>query len=204
MAKRRRILEKLVINEISGVDFPCQEGAGVAIMKRKATNMNEEVEGQMIDLEARIEHLTKTLATVTDKAEAKKDFDPFKRVRVTDFEQTVAEIQKRDACTATEAMAKARKENAAGFANYQANETNADFDSLVAAEIAKGCAPSVAAQRVGLKYPNAAAAMIAKKDKHPFEKLVDAIMEQDGVTRSVAMSRARKQEPVKFAHYQGL
>ena len=69
-------------------------------------------------------------------------------------------------------------------------------------EIAKGSPPSVAAQRVGLKYPNAAAQVITKREKHPFEKVVDAIMEQDGVSRSVAMSRARKKEPVKFAAYQ--
>lgn len=83
-----------------------------------------------------------------------------------------------------------------------ASETNADFDSLVATEIAKGAPASVAAQRVGLKYPNAAAQVITKREKHPFEKVVDAIMEQDGVSRSVAMSRARKKEPVKFAAYQ--
>lgn len=35
MAKRRRILEKFSINEISGVDRPCQEGALVTIMKRE-------------------------------------------------------------------------------------------------------------------------------------------------------------------------
>ena len=195
MAKRRRILEKLQINEISGVDFPCQEGAGVAIMKRKATNMNDELDGQMTDLEARIEHLTKTLAAATDKDQS--NFD-----EVVDFEQTVAEIQKRDNCTSQVAMAKARQENAAGFANYQASETNADFDSLVATEIAKGAPASVAAQRVGLKYPNAAAQVITKREKHPFEKVVDAIMQQDGVTSSVAMARARKKEPVKFAAYQ--
>jgi hypothetical protein len=183
------------------VDLPCQEGANVAIMKRKASNMNEELEGQMIDLEARIAHLTKILAAAPGE-QAKQDFDPFKRVGVTDFEQTVAEVQKRDNCSRTDALAKARQENAAGFANYQASETNADFDSLVATEIAKGAPASVAAQRVGLKYPNAAAQVITKREKHPFEKVVDAIMEQDGVSRSVAMSRARKKEPVKFAAYQ--
>lgn len=31
---RRRVLEKLILTEISGVDLPCQEGARVAIMKR--------------------------------------------------------------------------------------------------------------------------------------------------------------------------
>ena len=34
MAQKRRVLEKLKLTEISGVDRPCQEGARVAIMKR--------------------------------------------------------------------------------------------------------------------------------------------------------------------------
>jgi hypothetical protein len=168
MAKRRRILEKLIINEISGVDHPCQEGAQVAIMKRKASNtMNDELEGSVLDLEARIQALTKAVAAVTDK----KDFDPFKRVGVPDFDSTVSEIRKRDNCSRTEALAKARVENPQAFEEYQ----NVD---VVGEVIAKA------------------------SGRHPFEKVVDAIMEQDGVSRSVAMSRARKKEPVKYAAYQ--
>ena len=34
MARKRRILEKIGIAEISAVDHPCQEHARVAIMKR--------------------------------------------------------------------------------------------------------------------------------------------------------------------------
>src|SRR5262249_25372565 len=81
---------------------------------------------------------------------------------------------------------------------------NADaaFGALVEAEMNKGCSEAVARQRVGLKYPDAAAALIAKQDKTTLEKVVDAIVEQDGVSRSVAMSRARKKEPTKFQHYQ--
>jgi hypothetical protein len=35
MKTKRRVLDKLLLTEISGVDRPCQEGARVAIMKRK-------------------------------------------------------------------------------------------------------------------------------------------------------------------------
>jgi hypothetical protein len=200
MAKRRRILEKLMINEISGVDRPCHEGARVAIMKRAEsddrqteTDMDVEgLEGRANDLEAQIAHLTKALAAVGQR----------NRLSAEDFEQAVAEIRKRDNCSRTDALAKARKEAPEAFATYCDGSTNADFNALVAEEIAKGCPPAVAAQRVSLRYPDAAATVITKQDKHPFEKVVDAIMEQDGVTRSVAMARARKKEPVKFAAYQ--
>jgi hypothetical protein len=166
MAKKRRVLEKLIITEISGVDNPCQEGASVAILKRRDDTMS----GKTEELEARIIELNKTLAAVSEEADkADKGFDPLKR----SFEQTVTEIQKRDNCTATQAMAKARNENPEGFANYQAEPKHGDFDVLVQAEIAKGCSPSVAAQRVGMKYPDAAAAVIEKKNKHPFRTVLD-------------------------------
>ena len=50
--------------------------------------------------------------------------------------------------------------------------------------------------------PNCDASVMAKKGKTPFEKLVDSIMERDGVSRATAMTLARKQEPTKFQHYQ--
>jgi uncharacterized protein YoaH (UPF0181 family) len=74
------------------------------------------------------------------------------------------------------------------------------FEALVQEEIRKGSPASVAAQRVGLKYPDAAASVMAK-GKTPFETEVDNIQEQDGCSRSEAMARARKKHPVKFAHY---
>jgi hypothetical protein len=172
MAKRR-VLEKLIINEISGVDAPCQEGASVAILKRENPTMTDQQQTQPSQLESRIIEFNKVLAAVTEEA-AKADVAAIEK----SFAQTVSEIQKRDNCTAQAAMTKARFENKVGFAQYQAGDTDADFDALVAAEIQKGSPPSVAAQRVGLKYPAAAAAVIAKQGKTPFEKLVDAIMDQ--------------------------
>ena len=75
---------------------------------------------------------------------------------------------------ATAALAKARKENPEGFEAYQ------DTDTTIVGEV------------------------IAKSGKHPFETEVDNIMSTDGCSRSVAMSRARKKHPVKYAAYQGL
>jgi hypothetical protein len=160
----------------------------------------EELEGAVLDLEAQICDLNKRIeeagvGSVSDGSAAPITVPD-------DFEQTVTEIRKRDKSSRTEALAKARHENPEGFEAYRVGDTNGDFDALVAAEIAKGSPAAVAAQRVGLRYPNAVAPGIAKKEKTPFEKVVDAIMEQEGCSRSVAMSIARKKEPAKFAHYQ--
>jgi hypothetical protein len=125
MKRKRRVLEELKLTEISGVDFPCQEDARVAIMKRKeqeAMDIDQmekvaELEGAVCDLEAKVSDLTKRLERASEQP-AKK-LDPFKRVGVTDFQQTVSEIKKRDNCTRTEAFSKARKENPDAFAAYQ-------------------------------------------------------------------------------------
>jgi hypothetical protein len=160
--------------------------------RQKETNMDVVgLEGRANDLEAQIAHLNKALAAAGQR----------NRLGAEDYEQTVAEIRKRDNCSRTDALAKARKENPTAFAAYCAGPTNNDFAALVEAEIAKGAPASVAAQRVALRNPDLAASVI-EKAKHPFEKVVDNIMAQDGVTRSVAMTRARKKEPVKFAAYQ--
>jgi hypothetical protein len=195
MKTERRILEKLVLTEISGVDNPCQEGARVAIMKRKEPNVNtEELEGSVIDLEAQVAHLNKQIETAVHA-------EPKQPIYINEFENTVAEIRRRDNCSRTVALVKARAENPNGFAAYNSGNTPQDFAALVAEEIRKGCPASVAAQRVGLKYPDAAATVI-EKAKHPFLAAVDAIMQQDGCSRAVAMARARKKEPAKYAQYQ--
>jgi hypothetical protein len=201
MAKRR-VLEKLIINEISGVDNPCQENARVAIMKRE-NNMTEQTEdqlldGQLLDLEAKLMEFNKVLAAVGEAAE-----EADKAAIEQSFEQKVEEIRKRDNCSRTDALSKARKEAPEDFASYCGDgPTPMDFDILVASEIQKGCVPAVAAQRVGLKYPEAAAAMIAKASKHPFEAVVDTIMARDNCNLATAMKRARREQPVKFHHYQ--
>jgi hypothetical protein len=198
--RRRRILEKLKLTEISGVDNPCQEGARVAIMKRKEPNMNDTenlLEGALIDLEAQVVDLNK-------KIDVAVHAEPKQPIHINEFENTVVEIRKRDGCSRTDALVKARAENPNGFAAYNSDNTPQDFAALVAEEIRKGCPAAVAAQRVGLKYPSAAASVIEKAGKHPFEKVVDAIMEQDGCSRAEAMARARKKESAKFASYQGV
>ena len=123
MKPKRRILEKIVLTEISGVDRPCQEGARVAIMKRKEPNMNtEELEGSVIDLEAQVAHLNKKIETAVH-------VEPKQPIYIK-FENTVAEIRKRDNCSRTAALAKARAGNPDGFTVYNCGDTNTDFAAL--------------------------------------------------------------------------
>jgi hypothetical protein len=138
----------------------------------------EELQGEVYDLEAQIVDLAKKLdaANSQDPEAQKVGFDPYARLGAdfAPFEQTVNEIKKRDNCSRTDALAKARKENPEGYENFLAGTgTNADSEIV-----------------------------ITKGEKHPFEKVVDSIMQQEGCSRAVAMQRARKKEPVKFAHYQ--
>lgn len=62
----KRVLEKLKLTEISGVDRPCQEGARVAIMKR-AKMKGECTEEEM---RARIKKLEERLAQLQDLTKA--------------------------------------------------------------------------------------------------------------------------------------
>ena len=154
----------------------------------------EELAGAVLDLEARLSDLNKKLEDVT-LAQPQPAFE------APDFEQTVSHIRKRDNCSRQDALTKARHENAAGFESYMADSSHEDFDTAVEAELAKGaCSEAIAKQRVGIFHPHLVS--ITKQEKTPFERVVDAIMEQDGCSRSVAMSRARKKEPTKFQHYQ--
>jgi hypothetical protein len=115
MPTKKRVLEELKIDEISGVDNPCQEGARVTIMKRREDKMDtEELEGAVTDLSARVEHLHKAV----EAAQVRLDKKP-STLSASDFEVKASEIRKRDACSHTEAFAKARKEHPNLYAVYQ-------------------------------------------------------------------------------------
>jgi hypothetical protein len=69
-----------------------------------------------------------------------------------DFERHVAELRK-EGCSGTEALAKARKEAPQAFAAYRnenvAKSDDSDYDALVDAEMHKGCPTrAIAAQRI--------------------------------------------------------
>ena len=108
--KRRRILEKIKIDEISAVDKPAMEDALVTIMKRAEPTMNylNDLEDAVLVLRDRIDVLNKTLADRPERARPSQDFD-----------EVVAAIRKRDNCSGTAAMSEARKSHPALFAQYQ-------------------------------------------------------------------------------------
>jgi RNA polymerase subunit RPABC4/transcription elongation factor Spt4 len=180
---------------------------------------DEELEGQLIDLAAQIENLNKVMTEANVQAEPYLPAAP----TAEDFTQTVAEIRKRDNCTRTAALAKARSENQAGFAAYCAGPADNDFAALVEEEISKGSPASVAAQRVALRYPELAKATRCKscgayaasdqstcpncdaplaKGVSDFMAAVDATMIEKKLSRTAAMSEVRKSCPELFARYQ--
>jgi hypothetical protein len=76
--------------------------------------------------------------------------------------------------------------------------TSKSYNSLVQAEIAKGCSPVVAAQRVCHLYPDAAQSAISKSadsDAARFMKVVIDIMQRDRCSRTEAMTKARREGP---------
>ena len=147
-----------------------------------------ELEGAICDLEARLMDVTKALEALPQQPQDSP---------AADFDATVAEIKNRDNCSRTDALAKARVENPDGFEAFQSGNTNADYDALCAAEMAKGCSLDIAAQRVLARHPHLSAQVIAKKDKHPFEALVAGYV-SEGMTPNDALAKARKDHPNQF------
>ena len=139
-------------------------------MSEENTEMSkaDELQGAVCDLEARIADLTKKL----EENSQPKKVDPFKRIG--DFHTTVSEIRKRDNCSRTEALAKARKENPEAFNAY-----------LVGPVAKPDVSPAV-----------------AKSSVTTFMAAVDDAMREKGLSRTDAMSEVRKREPAKFEHYQ--
>jgi hypothetical protein len=68
MKQRRRILRKLRLTEISGVDRPCVEGATVTILKRRGDDDPEHEENDMAklhELERTVDGLEKQIAELS-------------------------------------------------------------------------------------------------------------------------------------------
>ena len=105
--QKRRILEKIKIDEISGVDRPCQSGAVVALLKRETEpQMNyHALEDSLLVLKDKFDVLNKNLAARAERAPP-------------DFDAVAATIQRRDNCSGLEAFTKARAEAPAAFAAY--------------------------------------------------------------------------------------
>ena len=193
--RRRRILEKLKIDEISGVDRPAQEGAVVTIMKRSReqeptmTKLND-LEDSILILRDRVDVLNKNL---TDRAQPAPPPIP-------DFDEVVSAIRKRDGCGGTAAMSKARREAPDAFAIYNrlvpkkpAKEPHDDdFEDLVEASKEKYYGARSNADRVS-KSANATA---------DFMREVDAVAITKNLSRTAAMSEARRREPELYERFQ--
>lgn len=188
---KRRILEELQIDEISGVDRPCQEHALVTIMKR-ATEPPEDVANGTkkppMEFEQAAPVANKTIAPAME------------------FEQAVAVIRKRDNCSRTSALSKARLENPGSFTVYRETEDGGtDFDKLVQAEVDSGAPLAVAGQRVLQKYGARAMAPRIEKGRttaNDFMALVNSMMGEHKLSRTAALREARKRNPKLFEAYQ--
>ena len=153
---KRRILEKIEIDEISGVDRPCVEHARVAIMKRaQEPKMNSfaALEDSVLILKDKVDVLNQNLAARVERAPP-------------DFDAVAATIQRRDGCAGTEAFTKARREAPTAFAAYNgpngvrpnANaigkaSATADFMREVEALVANGSSKTAAMSEVRRREP---------------------------------------------------
>jgi hypothetical protein len=143
------------------------------------------------------------------------------------FESKIEFIQNRDGCSKTEAQSRARMEHPSLYSDYQqhvANETTQQqhtrragyglgkrvpdtFETLVVAEMRKGCTEEIAAQRVVQQHGSAVLRKRMFKRDGSGETLVTRFMakvdqtmiEEDLYDRSEAMRRVRK----RYAHLFG-
>lgn len=206
---KRRVLEKIKISEISAVDRPCQEGATVRIMKRQEPHMHDagELTGRLLDLQAKVEHLSKQIA---ERAvfRTEDDDDYYEEQQMEDLNQLADAIRLREGCTGTQALAKARREHPDAFTDYQqGTASNSGFEQLVTQEMHRGCYSREAAmQRVLERHgPNPDAAAIKKRESAvvDFMDEVDATMiAKRGISRTDAMREVRRRNPDLYHRYQ--
>ena len=113
-------------------------------------------------LEARVVNLTKRLEAAT---------------ACYSFESAVAQIRKRDACTATEALSRARTQHPKLFEQYQASGESS-------------------------RPIYKAADRVEAEAVRRFEARINEIASRDRVSRLVALQRARQEHPDAFEAYQ--
>jgi hypothetical protein len=141
--------------------------------------------------------------TASDEADDNEPTGPTHR-----FEAMVAEVARRDNVPLAEAARRARRQYPTLYADYIASGEGVakSYDQLVRDEIRKGCSAAVAAAKVAYAHPHAARETMAKRDSGvaEFMTVVDTIMKHDGVSRGVAMGRARRENPAAFGRYQNV
>ena len=190
---KRRILEKIKLDEISGVDRPCQPHALVTIIKRReqepTMNSFAQLEDRALVLKDRVDVLTKNMAERPEPA-----------APIPDFDEVVAAIQQRDSCAGTVAFTKARKEHPDIYNRLNAKKPpegphDDDFDDLCDA-----MKPSK--EKYYGARSNADRTQKSANATADFMREVDAVMIQKRLSRTAAMTEARKRFPEKFAAYQ--
>jgi hypothetical protein len=121
------------------------------------------------------------------------------------FQTVTARIAAARNLPKAQAQVVARLENPELYADYQRSGVAKSYNDLVAAEIAKGCNPTVARQRVDYAYPQAARASIAKSaSASEFMASVDEIKKAHNCSRTEAMALARREHPEEFARFQNV
>jgi hypothetical protein len=160
-------------------------------------NRINELEGQITDIDAKIDDIAKKLSAVATRSVEKTAPTP-----AVDFNTLVDAAQLRDGSTRTEALTKARRENPDAFAAYRdgaIEKADSDFDVLVKTEMRRHCLPyGVAAQRVVSRYgvlPNAAHVEKRNASGAKFEDIVQKIARDEGCSQVEALTKARKQDP---------
>jgi rubrerythrin len=169
----------------------------------------EELGGQVTDLEAQVHDLNKRMATVATK--------PAKEVKPPqpDFQATVSEIRKRDNCSRTEALTRARIEHPDRLHAFREGNANTEFEALAKdtrsntpghgiASRCSNCAHLVPMNGTAEKCENCGTPITYGKaaDVVDFMAAVDATMIQKKLNRCAAMEDVRKTNPQLFEKYQ--
>ena len=175
LPRRRRVLRKIKISEISAVDHPAHEGALMAIMKRGPSD-ERTLDDRLDDLRLRADDveaaLAKAAAVLADRQRGTGSAQQRKERTMADLVDLARDIAKRDGCSSTAALCRARQEHPAAFENYNA------------APVAKR----------GSDHLDAGADDVDNKlEKHAHE-----IRGRDGCSNAEALRRARHEHPQAF------
>jgi uncharacterized coiled-coil DUF342 family protein len=168
-------LDPLQLFELSLVDAPANKDSKVTIFKREQDMEDddmeriEQLEGEICDLSAKVDDLTKKLNAATNKRSEERA-PPVKK----SFDELVGAIRKRDNCSATDALRKARQASPEAYDEFQQSAGNA------------GDLPKQKA---------------ISKAQAEFAEIVAEIRSVEKCSATEALTLARKQYPAKFEAY---
>lgn len=228
--RRRRILDRIQITEISGVAKPAQEGANVVLLKSRDTNdmydttrNNAKLEKQVADLTDEVSRLTKQVTDFRTAAQALSAAPPAPPRQ--SFNERVRDYRKQGV-GAAEAMTKARTDDPEAFAEAHLTEQERTYLKRLSAASRSAFLGKSPTQRREQMYraghlskrqqmayergwtgfddasqPGDVAPSI-EKTEGDFETVVAEIAARDGIGKAEASTRARKEYPGLFKAYQ--